>query len=281
MKKLSPSWLFQFQQLLEIGSFTDTAQKLNLSQQSLSRNIHELESWAGQPLFLRLPGRLELTPGGQLLWQSLPELLQGLQKIYTPAPQERQRLNLGISAFWNQHYLSGCLKMLFERQPELNLQVSPLAEADILAFLLAGELDLGLTLNPPGKGFSQRALPEQEWLLVCRPELLEAAEPVPYLNCVSAEIPAPDCEPRRIPQLGEAIGKVNSLALLREFVLAGMAAGFLFGASLQQQLEQGQLIRLEVPALAPVRPYAVWLGDQQPASGLLELLSLLEQKMQQ
>lgn len=109
MKNFSAAWLFQFQQLLEVGSFTDTASKLNVSQQALSKNIQALEAWAGQPLLNRLPGKLELTPAGAVLNESLPALLQALQQVGQRVHTPNSTVHLGVAPSLTSHYLPASL----------------------------------------------------------------------------------------------------------------------------------------------------------------------------
>lgn len=262
MKKLSLSWLFQFQQLLEIGSFTETALKLNLSQQSLSRNMHELESWAGQPLILRLPGRLQLTPGGQQLYQALPELLSSLQQACQPVSHALSDQRIGISALWNQILpLSLLLKHL---QSTPDLEIAPLGEPDILAFILAGELQLGLLGSDPGQGFQSLALPELNWILVGSPKLAQTKS-LPYLSCDSPEHPDPlRAAHDALPIPAHCIGSVNSLHLLQEFLNSGICAGYLPWPLVKTAVQQGQLKIYHHLSVAPIKPYAVWLGELSP-----------------
>lgn len=274
MKNLSPLWLFQFELLMKTGNFTETAVKLNLPQQALSRNIQLLETWAGQPLLKRLQGRLEPTPGGSALLAETPELLRTLQQAYLSTRTQPDLVHLGIAALWNRHFLPAVLTSLFDSHPELQLQISPLDEADILAFLLAGELDVGLMLTPPWQGLQAYALPPIPWVLAGVPELSETA--LPYFNLTAAGA-SPD--PGLMPATARCTGEVNSQEALRDLLLTGLGAGFILWPYVRADVEQGRL-RLYDSELPPaVRPHLVWL-ENTPVTEWLDVLSTgLEQEM--
>ncbi|SHF20564.1 DNA-binding transcriptional regulator, LysR family [Modicisalibacter ilicicola DSM 19980] len=63
---MNPQWLATFAALVELGNFTRTAERLNLTQAAVSQHIKRLEESLG-PLFIRHPRRLELTPAGHAL----------------------------------------------------------------------------------------------------------------------------------------------------------------------------------------------------------------------
>lgn len=280
MKNLSPSWLFQFQILSQIGSFTETALRFGLSQQALSRNIQMLERWAGQSLITRLPGGLAITPAGYLVLQEIPDLLQTLQKICWPVLPVHQELKIGVSSFWNVCYLAPCLQQLYRQHPETELQILPLAEKDILAFLMAGELDMGLVLSPPDPGLSAKALPSVPWVLAGAPHLSEKSC-FPFLILNSPELPCAFHESHLLPQPNQFLGYTNSLSILRELLLLGYAGGFIPWPYVSQDIKFKRLRVFDTPELPWLTPHAVWLRDISKAPGLQLLLSALDREMAQ
>ncbi|GAA3895657.1 MULTISPECIES: LysR family transcriptional regulator [Halomonadaceae] len=63
---INPQWLRTFTTLVELGNFTRTAERLDLTQAAVSQHIKRLEGEVGA-LFIRHPRRLELTPSGHAL----------------------------------------------------------------------------------------------------------------------------------------------------------------------------------------------------------------------
>ncbi|HEY4093811.1 MAG TPA: LysR family transcriptional regulator [Luteibacter sp.] len=63
---LNPAWLRSFSTLAAEGTFTRTAESLELTQAAVSQHIRQLETQLG-PLFIRRPRGVELTPAGHSL----------------------------------------------------------------------------------------------------------------------------------------------------------------------------------------------------------------------
>ncbi|MEM5426945.1 LysR family transcriptional regulator [Cupriavidus oxalaticus] len=63
---VNPQWLRSFVTLSELGSFTRTADRLDLTQAAVSQHVRHLESQFG-PLLIRRPRAIELTPAGRAL----------------------------------------------------------------------------------------------------------------------------------------------------------------------------------------------------------------------
>lgn len=271
-KNFSPAWLFQFQQLIEVGSFTETALKLKLSQQALSKNVQALETWAGQALIHRRPGNLELTPAGALLNEAIPELLQSLQKVKHRVHTPISTVHVGVTPFWDTCFLPETLVDVLQAWPELDLQVAPLWEQDIMAFLLAGELDLGLVLRTPGKGVEAEALPPIRWALAASPQLQRGPDDsFPYLLASYNQTPPELLDESLLPQPAHCLGRCDSWQLMRSLLLDGVAAAFVPWPRIRAELAAGSLIEIETAPLPVITPYAVWLEgiDLHPASRFL------------
>lgn len=63
---LNPQWLRSFTALVDTGSFTRAAGQLGLTQAAVSQHIQHLEA-ALEPLLIRRPRQIELTPAGRAL----------------------------------------------------------------------------------------------------------------------------------------------------------------------------------------------------------------------
>jgi DNA-binding transcriptional LysR family regulator len=62
--------------IAETGNFTRAANRLFLTQPSLSRQIKDLEDDIGFPIFLRNPKSVDITPAGQLVVSYAQEALE-------------------------------------------------------------------------------------------------------------------------------------------------------------------------------------------------------------
>ncbi len=66
---LNNQWLQTFITLVEVGHFTQTAEKLFMTQPGVSQHIKKLEAQTGVPLLHRFAKRFELTHAGEALYQ--------------------------------------------------------------------------------------------------------------------------------------------------------------------------------------------------------------------
>lgn len=74
--------LMVFTTIVEHHGVGAAAKELGLSQPSVSRHVHGLESTVGQPLFHRYPGRtIQLTDAGQVLYQYAHRAVTGAQNV--------------------------------------------------------------------------------------------------------------------------------------------------------------------------------------------------------
>src|SRR2546430_17090793 len=58
----------------DVGSLTRAGDRLHLTQSALSHQLRDIEARLGAPLFLRVGKRLVLTPAGERLLASAPDI---------------------------------------------------------------------------------------------------------------------------------------------------------------------------------------------------------------
>ena len=109
----------QIQYALEVAkcrSFSLGAQRLNISQPSLSKQIQNLETELGNKLFDRSTIPMKLTPAGEyflahaqsLLYRS-DQLIRSMDEFKT---EQKGRLTIGISPFRNLYLLPQIIKKI-------------------------------------------------------------------------------------------------------------------------------------------------------------------------
>ncbi|WP_371373368.1 LysR family transcriptional regulator [Thalassotalea aquiviva] len=80
---LNPIWLNTFKTLIEVGHFTQTAEKLFMTQPGVSQHIKKLEQACGHDLIRRENKSFELTEQGRLVYDYAITLQQGQQDLLT------------------------------------------------------------------------------------------------------------------------------------------------------------------------------------------------------
>jgi len=132
--------------------FTKAAEKLYLSQPTLSEQIKHLEKEVGMPLFDRIGKKIALTEAGNLLLAHSKrvffELEQAQAAIRDLNEIQRGKLTIG-SLLTCVNYLLPPAIIEFKRlYPNIKLSVQGLRSGDIKKGLLENELDLGITFLP-------------------------------------------------------------------------------------------------------------------------------------
>lgn len=135
--------------LAEELHFTKAADRLGITQPTLSHQIRLLEHELGTPLFQRSGKKTFLTPAGIILMEHAQrvnhELDQARLKIGELSGLKRGRLRIGCSG---NHLLTDPLMSFHQLYPEIELTVMELATDETHAGLLANRLDLGVIFLP-------------------------------------------------------------------------------------------------------------------------------------
>jgi DNA-binding transcriptional LysR family regulator len=147
---LNPTWLRTFSTLVELGNFTRTAERLDLTQAAVSQHVQRLEERLG-PLLIRRPRQIELTPAGHALLAYCAEVTaadQRLQQQLSAADGEHGEVSLitpgSIGLALHQHLLD-----IQQALPGLSIRHRFAPDADVVAAVLENRCDLGLaTLKP-------------------------------------------------------------------------------------------------------------------------------------
>jgi len=141
-----------FMALCEELHFTRAAEKLGISQPSLSQQIRLLEHEAGMPLFDRIGKKTAMTEAGKILLyhasQVFNELAEARAAIGDLATLDRGALRVGALLTAVQYLLPSTVIRFKQRYPNIELSIHGLRTGDICTRLLQNELDLGIVLLP-------------------------------------------------------------------------------------------------------------------------------------
>ncbi|CAM4511631.1 MAG: LysR substrate-binding domain-containing protein [Paenibacillus macerans] len=160
--------------------FTKAADRLGISQPTLSHQIRLLEQELGTPLFQRSGKKNYLTQAGQVLMEHarrvIYELEQAKLEIGQLSGMKRGHLRIGCSG---NHLLESKLISFHRQYPGIKLSVVELATEETHAGLLGNQLDLGVVFLPlEDEQLVSRPLFDEELVLVAsrRHELAELPE---------------------------------------------------------------------------------------------------------
>ena len=147
-KTLTLRQLRTFKTVADISSFSLAAQRLKLSQPSVSYQVKELEEALGVPLLDRLGKRVQLTEAGRLLYNYARRMLDVLDEA-TVAMEEmrgiqRGTLRVGASTTVGIYLLPAALGAFKKLHPGLVISLEIGTRARVQEQVLRNELDLAV-----------------------------------------------------------------------------------------------------------------------------------------
>ncbi len=253
-----------FLTVIDAGNFIGAADRLHVTQSTVSARIHSLEEQLGCKLFVRNKAGTALTPAGHQFQKHAAVLVRTV---------EHARQDVGISRGYRASLTVGGRFGLWERlllrwlplmrrsAPDISVRAEIGFEAELMQGLIEGRLDIGVMYTPQS-----------------RPGLTVEALMVESLVMVSSRPTAraePDADYVYVDWGPEFYAKHN--ARFPEFVGAGITAniGWLglqhvlqFGGSgyfpirlVQPYLQDGQLHRLLDAPTFPLPAYLVYSRD--------------------
>jgi DNA-binding transcriptional LysR family regulator len=133
--------------------FGRAARRLNISQPPLSVQIRELERDVGMPLFIRSQRRVTLTEPGRVLLDEARSLIgqaeAALVRTRRAGRGETGQLSIGFVSTVDYSILPALVRRFRQQRPGVSLRLRELTADLQQADLLAGKLDLGLSIAPP------------------------------------------------------------------------------------------------------------------------------------
>lgn len=193
---LNPVWLHTFKTLVEVGHFTQTAEKLYMTQPGVSQHIKKLEQACQHPLIKRENKSFELTEQGRMVYTYALEL------------EEKEKSLIEDLSFDDPHAgycklaCSGALAlMLFDpllekqkRHKGLSIHLEAAPNQSILNGVAEGRIDLGIVTYSPNKSVFQSEQIGRETLCLILPKSYQGKTLTPELLKNCGVIGHPDAE---------------------------------------------------------------------------------------
>ena len=141
-----------FAALAEQLSFTVAAQKVHVTQSTLSHQIRQLEEELGCRLFEREGRRVTMTEAGELFLErvrnALREVDEGVSTVRFAAEVMTGVVRIGATHTFNLHIIPRCVSLFLDRHPSVRVDVLEMTGDGIAQALLRGDLDIGVTYKP-------------------------------------------------------------------------------------------------------------------------------------
>jgi len=251
-----------FVEAVDVGSFRACAERLGVTQVSISDHIRSLERQVGRPLFERRRGATaSLTEDGRVAYRHAVALLAEIDsfvEVFSSTHEERPRRRLIIAA---PNYVSFRLAQVFaefgSRHPQWQVEIEPTDDEPATETIARGKADLGFILALEGAGPAGSALIWRERLglyagrdhPLARRRRVSPAElsthPFIYLP---KKYPLRDVIEAFLAKsgiVGNPIAlQTDSPVLARRTMMQGKAIGCLFASTVKEDVDRGDLVEL-------------------------------------
>lgn len=181
----------QLQQLLyfvavaETRHFTGAAERVHVSQPSLSQQIRALEKELGADLFRRARGNIALTDAGEALLPLARRILADAdtarREVQELAQLRRGRVRLGATPSLCTGLLPDVLRTFHDLHPGIELLIEESGSRDLVRALARGSLDLALVVLPlpsPSPALTTVELLHEDLVVVSSPRAASPRSPV-------------------------------------------------------------------------------------------------------
>ena len=286
-----------FLTVCEIKNFTHTAEKLSMSQPTVSLHIKNLEQEFQTTLFQRSSKKLSITPTGELLYERAKQILQifesARQQIAAHHHTIQGELKIGASYTIGEYILPMILASLKAHHPHLSLQIVIGNTKEIVEHVKLLQVDVGLiegTTNE--KDLHVTPFMEDELVIVC-----SKVHPLAkHKQIAMSELQNEDWI---IREAGSGTGeylqhvfnrhglKVRSLTTIsstqgiKESVVHNLGVALLSRSTIQRELQLGVLHEFKLETEPFVRTFSIVnspiMAHRQNLQAFLEEIHILKQ----
>ncbi|MFA5495026.1 MAG: LysR family transcriptional regulator [Porticoccaceae bacterium] len=262
-----------FLEIVRTGSFMSAAERLHVTQTTVTARVHNLEGQLGCRLFIRNRSGARLTGDGERFVAHASQLVNTWEAARRELPLPRGTVQIltlgGETSLWNPLLLNWLVK-LREQRPAVAVRVEVGERRTLHEKLEQGVLDCALVHQPdywPGMQVEQ--LLEEKLILV-----RSIATDTPYLFV--------DWGPNfrkqhdaALPERARAAVSIDLGPLALQYLLHQGGSGYFRSRVVLPYLEQGRLARVEMAPEFSYPVYLVYNRAQVPVL-LREAFSLLK-----
>ena len=242
-----------FLMLADVKNFTRAAERLYVSQSTVTNRIAELEGQTGKKLFTRGQGGAELTEEGKLFLsyaRRMRELEESFIREVNAAAQYAEQLRVGAINAVYESDLYPLLADFFGRRRDVALHVTLGHSLELLRMLQDNIIDVAFSYLPFKKaGFTSRRFSQDRLLLLASPaanaykggirkQELASCE---YLMCNFAFGDAGEFVRSLFPPRHAFRFEVDNSGKVIEYLLAGLGYSFLPAKMAERELKEGKL----------------------------------------
>lgn len=283
-----------FDEVARRGALRRAADILHIAPSAVDRQIIQLEEELGTQLFERTSSGMRMTAAGELLIDGVRRWRRDLQRIKSEIDNlvGLRRGNVAIGLVEGAiEFIATTAAAFQQRYPAIQFRMEVCGAQGVIDQVLAGEVDVGVTFNPPKNPSIRldRTVIYRLGLVVPPHHPLAKRSSITLAECAAHPlvIPADSLSLRRVLDLAwakhvggtpNAAAEVDSIGLIKSLVLRGFGVGWLTAFDALSEIADGKLIfipmahdKLDLSTLSVVSASGRTLSV--PASLLVQQLS--------
>lgn len=272
--------IFLFVSVVEEGSFSKVADKLELTNSVVSKRISRLEDALNVQLLYRSTRRLKLTEAGSALFEQAKQaktLLDSAQSNVTSYSNEiKGKLRITAPLVSSRLVISSAIAEFCKEYPEIEIELSV---SNRSVDLIAEGYDLAIrTANMADSSLVARRLIDSQWIVCATPKYLQDHDTI----VVPKDLQKHHCLIYKYEGCGSDVWsfatagreanvqvkgrfQTNNLDSLRQVALSDFGIAYLPRALVHEELVNGKLINLlEHHVSKHLGIYAVYPKSKQP-----------------
>jgi DNA-binding transcriptional LysR family regulator len=262
-----------FVAITELGGFTHAAQRLHRSQPAISRRLGILEHELGAPLFERLRGRARLTEAGRVFLPhaeaALASLRDGRDAVRGLQTGMEGVISLALVGTLADTCIVDALRQFAKRAKDVRLELQTASSREVTDLVRRGDATLGLRYYASDRLELVSLDAGSEAMLVVatpghrlagrrvRQAALLAGERWVGFPPTSGEQDSGQTLARQLIRAGlddADVTSIDSLTAQKRLAQAGFGLALVPESSVRDELRQGALVALDIPAMQTAIP---------------------------
>ena len=289
-----------FHVVASLGSFTEAAKALYMTQPAVSQQIQGIEHALRNPLFDRSKRQIRLTAKGKILFsytQKLFGIFREIENVFSDLNHLLTgELSIAASAVMGNYFLSSFIGEFYKKYPLISIRLEMGDSAYVTHLVEEGLADVALSRHVKNlKHCKQKLLIKEPYVCVCGPSSPLAALKRPLSAKEFAEnyLVMRQKGSRMRSKLEEwfkCVGvyeflsmpviEVNSLESSKQLIARGFGAAAFPSIAVRQELKRESLIMLSVENFSVTADYFLGYNDKRELSpAAFEFISLLTESM--
>ncbi|MBO6559512.1 MAG: LysR family transcriptional regulator [Nisaea sp.] len=276
-----------FLTVAETGSLSRAAERLNIAQPALGRQIRLLEEELSVPLFTRHGRGMMPTPSGELLADRATAILRMVEDtraaISSDANAVKGTVSLGVPPTVGEVIAGHLAERFLTDYPEVTLRIVPAFSGYLLDMIQRGEADLAV-MYETGAVLNVRSEPLiEETLYLIGPPTAATPEPAEFRSLAGRPLILPG--PRHgLRKLLEAAAREHDIALrviveadalqtLKDLVVRGLGYTVLPLAAVHAQVEAGELSAIAIRSPTVTRKMVLVRSLARPETNAVRIFA--------